>query len=73
MSEVGTSLAVPFYHHPRLSHRATIPDSLCVYVRVTSSLNLESNVLCGIMWGEGTYDATGIKAIAEALKRTLRS
>ena len=32
-----------------------------------TSLNLADNALCGVKYGSGTYDATGIKAIADAL------
>ena len=34
---------------------------------VLTTLHLQNNAMCGIADGEGTYDATGIKAIAEAL------
>jgi len=37
----------------------------------TSQLNLSANQLCGIdMFGNGTYTAEGITAIADALKVT---
>lgn len=36
---------------------------------VMTSLSLANNQLCGLNWeGKGTYDASGIKAIAEALQ-----
>ena len=38
---------------------------------LTSQLDLSSNRLCGVdRWGEGTYTAEGITAIADALKVT---
>ena len=38
---------------------------------LTSQLDLSRNQLCGLdLWGEGTYTAEGITAIADALKVT---
>ena len=38
---------------------------------LTSQLDLSNNLLCGLdVWGEGTYTAEGITAIADALKVT---
>merc|ERR1712137_1239663 len=35
---------------------------------VLTNLNLADNILCGIKFGQGTYNASGIEALAEALK-----
>ena len=47
---------------------------IAAYVKVNAvltNLNLASNQLCGGgQYGGGTYDATGITALAEALKVT---
>ena len=50
----------------------TIAKSLAGYAAVSASLtsvNLSDNTLCGVTrTGRGTYDATGINAIADALR-----
>ena len=48
-----------------------IAKSLAAYMTVAASLtslNLSDNKLCGVKYGKGTYDATGITALAEALR-----
>ena len=35
---------------------------------VMTTLNLSDNALCGLRYGQGTYDASGIKALASALE-----
>lgn len=49
---------------------AEIAKALAEYVsvsRVLTSLNLTDNALCGIKYGRGTYDPSGIQALASAL------
>ena len=45
-----------------------IDSGECFFSSVVTELNLAENALCGVNWrGEGTYDASGIQALAAAL------
>ena len=51
--------------------RPTVLRVVVLFSAVLTSVDLSSNQLCGLDWqGKGTYDASGIIALSEALKVT---
>ena len=66
------------YHMCVVSHLIvtsfSLPPSILpsIYITIASgaltSLNVSMNALCGIdEWGEGTYDASGLTALVDAI------